>query len=127
MQVQSSTADGKENTSPVDLNPLDLHQAFAEYSTFFKDAGNISFRLGRQELSYGSQRLVSVREGPNNRQAFDAAKMMLHYKNTKADFFYSNYVIAKKDIFDDKFRLHDIFFKITIYRLMRYPGCKQGF
>jgi hypothetical protein len=36
----------------------------------------IAFRLGRQELNYGSCRLVSVREGPNVRQSFDGFKIM---------------------------------------------------
>jgi len=32
-------------------------------------------RVGRQELNYGSGRLVSVREGPNVRQSFDGMKI----------------------------------------------------
>src|SRR5579859_2545527 len=32
-------------------------------------------RIGRQELNYGSGRLVSVREGPNVRQSFDGFKI----------------------------------------------------
>jgi hypothetical protein len=32
-------------------------------------------RIGRQELNYGSGRLVSVREGPNVRQSFDGVKI----------------------------------------------------
>lgn len=124
LQVQSSTADGKESTSPVDLNPLDLHQAFAEYTSSLGGGGSISFRFGRQELSYGSQRLVSMREGPNNRQAFDAAKLMLHNKNTKADFFYSNYVIAQKDIFDDEFT-HDRKFWGSYITLNNLPLVKN--
>ena len=103
VQVQSSTANGKESASPVDLNTLDLHQAFADYTAALNDKDKITFRLGRQELSYGSQRLVSVREGPNNRQAFDAAKIVIDKATLKADIFYSNYVVAKKDIFDDAF------------------------
>ena len=103
LQVQSATADGKDPASPVDSNPLDFHQGFADYSTTLGNNGNITFRLGRQELSYGSQRLVSLRDGPNNRQAFDAAKLMIQKNSLKADFFYSNYVIAQKDIFDDAF------------------------
>lgn len=102
IQLQSSTADGKKTTSPVDLDPLDLHQAFAEYSSPI-GKGSLAFRIGRQELLYGSQRLVSVRDGPNNRQSFDAAKAMIKSGSVKADFFYSNYVIAQKDIFDDEF------------------------
>jgi hypothetical protein len=36
----------------------------------------IALRVGRQELNYGSGRLVSVREGPNVRQSFDGFKIM---------------------------------------------------
>ncbi|WP_439696836.1 alginate export family protein [Mucilaginibacter sp. AW1-7] len=99
VQLQSSLASGEaEKPSPVDQNLLDLHQAFVDVMT--KD---LTLRLGRQELSYGSQRLVAVREAPNNRQAFDAAKLMYGSKNLKLDVFYSYYVPAKPNIFDDGF------------------------
>jgi hypothetical protein len=99
VQLQSSLAGGEaEKPSPVDQNPLDLHQAFVDLAD--KD---LTLRLGRQELSYGSQRLVAVREAPNNRQSFDAAKLMYGHKNFKLDLFYSYYVIAKPNIFDDRF------------------------
>ena len=102
IQLQSSLASGQEETpSPVDQNPLDLHQAFADYATGLNNGRNLTFRIGRQELSYGSQRLVSVREAPNNRQSFDAAKVMYVSKNAKLDLFYSHYVPARPNIFDD--------------------------
>jgi hypothetical protein len=101
IQVQSSMANGKLSTSPVDEDPLDLHQAFAEYSTTLNSKTKVLFRFGRQELSYGSQRLVAVRDGPNNRQAFDGAKVSLTNTGYKIDLFYSHYVAAKKGIFDD--------------------------
>ncbi|MBC6110900.1 alginate export family protein [Pedobacter fastidiosus] len=104
VQLQSSLADGQAETpSPVDQNPLDLHQAFIEYSTPLNDKAHITLRVGRQELSYGSQRLVAVREAPNNRQSFDAAKIVYANKNTRLDFFYAHYVPAKSNIFDDGF------------------------
>lgn len=101
VQLQGSMANSKTSTSPVDEDPLDLHQAFADYTTAINASTNLTFRAGRQELSYGSQRLVSVRDGPNNRQAFDGVKLNLTGKNYKLDLFYSNYVAAKKGIFDD--------------------------
>jgi len=104
IQLQSSLANGQtEEPSPVDQNPLDLHQAFLEYRGRVNGKGIITFRVGRQELSYGSQRLVAVREAPNNRQSFDAAKLMYSGKNVKLDVFYSNYVPARSNIFDDSF------------------------
>ena len=98
-QLQGSMANGKASgTSAVDENPLDLHQAFFDLNTNSKNA---ILRVGRQELSYGSQRLISVRELPNNRQSFDAVKTMFTFGTYKLDAFYGRYVSAKKEIFDD--------------------------
>jgi hypothetical protein len=101
VQLQSSMVNGKNSTSPVDENPLEIHQAFTEISLHPDKINKLNFRIGRQEMAYGSQRLVAVRDGPNNRQSFDAAKMMLTGKKYKADVFYSHYVIAHKGIWDD--------------------------
>jgi len=104
VQLQSSLANGeKETPSPVDQNVLDLHQAFVDFWTSLNNGHDLTLRIGRQELSYGSQRLVAVREAPNNRQSFDAAKVMYGSKNVKLDVFYSHYVQAKPNIFDDAF------------------------
>lgn len=102
-ELQSSLSSGHPSPSPVDENTLDLHQAFLEYSGQLIPGKKISLRVGRQELSYGSQRLVAVREGPNNRQSFDAGKLVYSTKKIKADFFYAGYVTSKREIFDDKF------------------------
>ena len=55
-----------------DEDRLDLHQAFVDFSF-----GPVTVRIGRQELSFGSQRLVSVRGGPNVRQTFDGGTVVL--------------------------------------------------
>jgi hypothetical protein len=109
LQLQSSGAGGRPNTSPVDDNPLELHQAFVDISNRSTAPLKLTLRTGRQELSYGSQRLVSVREGPNNRQSFDAIKLMSAWKNVKTDFFFSHYVAARKGIFDDRFNKNTLF------------------
>lgn len=99
VQLQGSMANNKASgTSAIDENPLDLHQAFVDINNKSK---NIIFRIGRQELSYGSQRLIAVRELPNNRQAFDAAKFIFQNGQLQIDAFYSRYVVAKKGLFDD--------------------------
>jgi Alginate export len=53
----------------IDENQLGLHQAFVEYHP----TTPLSIRVGRQELGYGNNRMLTFREGPNNRLAFDAA------------------------------------------------------
>jgi hypothetical protein len=73
--------------SVVEENPLDLHQAFVEAKWNTSSQTILTTRIGRQELSYGSQRLVAVREAPNNRMAFDALKLIYQQKNFKSDAF----------------------------------------
>jgi hypothetical protein len=102
VQTQSSQANGKLSVSPVDDDPLEVHQAFADFALLAQPKNKLTIRLGRQEMSFGSQRLVAVRDGPNNRQSFDAAKLIYDSKNFRADAFYSHYVQARDGIFDDK-------------------------
>lgn len=103
IQLQSSLVNGKLATSPVEENPLEIHQAFADILLGERKNASLLIRAGRQELSYGSQRLVSVRELPNNRQSFDAVKSVLKLELYQLDLFYSHYVAAKKGIFNDGF------------------------
>jgi hypothetical protein len=102
-QTQSSLAARKIDVSPIDENPFELHQLFADYSIHFDGNRKLTFRLGRQELLYGSQRLISVREGPNNRQSFDGIKYILALPNRQLDMFYSHFVQSEKGILDDRF------------------------
>lgn len=116
IQLQSSLANGKEAPpSPVDENQLDLHQAFFDVS-LPSDSHSFMLRVGRQELLYGSQRLVAVREGPNNRQSFDAAKLVYAKNNFSADMFFSHYVRSKQQIFDDGFNKNTKFWGAYIVR-----------
>ena len=59
---------------PIDEKRLDFEAAFFEAGTSGKKNW-IVLRVGRQELNYGSGRLVSIREGPNVRQSFDGFKI----------------------------------------------------
>ena len=61
----------------VDENQLSLHQAFVDYS-FNK---NLKVRLGRQELGYGSYKILTFREGANTRLTFDG--VIVKYKSEK--------------------------------------------
>ncbi len=99
---------------PIDEDRLDLHQAFVDFRYEFGGGSNeqkdslkkssaLTFRLGRQELSYGIGRLIALREGPNVRQSFDAARMIAEVKNWRVDFFYAKPVKTNKGTFDDGF------------------------
>ncbi len=104
IQLQSSLANGmKSPPSPVDENQLDLHQAFMDMILPLTRQHLLTVRLGRQELLYGSQRLIAVRDGPNNRQSFDAIKLLYTGGKFNVDLFYSHFVRSKPQIFDDGF------------------------
>lgn len=70
-QLEDARDYGKRNTTPVDRNPLDLRLAFLAFTDTFA-AGTFKARIGRQEFAFDLQRFVSLRDGPNVRQAFDA-------------------------------------------------------
>jgi hypothetical protein len=55
---------------PIDEKKLDFQAGFLELGTS-KGSNSVTLRVGRQELEYGSGRLIDVREGPNVRLSFD--------------------------------------------------------
>jgi hypothetical protein len=81
----------------IDENQLSLHQAFAELKV-----NSWKFRLGRQELLYGNNRLITVREGPNTRLTFDGIVVKRTLKNGGIDFFAVSKIISKQYVFDDE-------------------------
>ena len=81
---------------PPDEDQLDLHQAFLDLSF-----GPATVRLGRQELAFGTQRLISVREGPNMRQTFDGGNLVIQHGRWRVDGFGARYVETDTGMFDD--------------------------
>jgi hypothetical protein len=80
----------------IDENQLGLHQFFSDFSF-----GKWLARVGRQEFLLGSQRIVAVREGPNNRQTFDAARFIRQSARFRADAFLARAITDRPGIFDD--------------------------
>ncbi len=68
-QLQSSCENDRNGgPRPTDKNERDLHQGFLDMKIDLGGAdGSFTMRSGRQELFYGSQRIISVREGPKAR------------------------------------------------------------
>jgi hypothetical protein len=85
----------------TDADHLDLHQGFVEVA--FRPRGAVfTLRAGRQELSYGSQRLISVRETPNVRQSFDGIRGVIDLGVWRIDAFASRPATTAVGIFDDR-------------------------
>jgi len=72
LQLQSDVAPDKRDPSPVDADRLGIEQAFVALSEPLAD-GVMTIRIGRQENGFDLQRFLSVRDGPNVRQAYDGA------------------------------------------------------
>ncbi|WP_426328770.1 alginate export family protein [Pedobacter sp. R-06] len=76
-QVNSALENGsKYGPSPVDEDQLAVQNLFAEYRILKDSLNKLTVRVGRQEINYGSGRLISVREGTTVRQYFTGAKLM---------------------------------------------------
>ena len=102
-QLQSSLEDFR-NGGPrqTDRDDLDFHQAFFDARLPWADENAITLRAGRQEMAYGSQRLISVRESPNNRLAFDAVRVLTKFGEWRADAWIGQPVEIDTGIFDDQ-------------------------
>ncbi|WP_282116030.1 alginate export family protein [Cellulophaga baltica] len=99
IELSSSTAIGKTNVSPVDKDLLAVNQAFAAYHF----NSNWSLLLGRENLGFGSRRLVDVREGPNVRRSFDLARIDYKNETTKLTTFFAIPVKNKEGAFDNDY------------------------
>jgi hypothetical protein len=77
-QLKSGIESGrKSGPRPIDEDRLDVHEAWAEWQFLeIAESRGIALRAGRQEVNFGSGRLVSIREGPNVRLSFDAARVI---------------------------------------------------
>lgn len=83
-------------SGPLDDNGVDLQQGFADLHI-----GDVTARIGRQEFSLGSSRLISVREGQNVRRAFDGVRMILGQGVFNLDAFGFEEVEVNQGSFDD--------------------------
>ena len=120
-QLQSSLEDGRAGgPRPTDRDSIDVHQLFADVAVQTREDGRLTLRAGRQEMSYGSERLISVREGLNNRRAFDAARALYRQASVSVDAFFSSPVEVDQGAFDDQ-HLRDLWFWGG-YATVPFPG-----
>jgi hypothetical protein len=100
-QLQSDFAPGKTTITPVDQDRFDIEQAFIAVTEPVAD-GTLKLRLGRQQFAFDLQRFVSVRDGPNVRQSYDAAWVDYEHGPWRLISFYSQPVQDKDQrAFDD--------------------------
>lgn len=87
MQVQDVRTFGEEHSTFTDVSAdgFDMHQAFAS----FFPIPEFEIRLGRQEISQGTERLVGTREWREGGQSFDALRVRYGSKKIVVDGFYA--------------------------------------
>jgi hypothetical protein len=85
----------------IDRDTFDLHQAFVDWKWDVDNENSITWRLGRQELEYGTGRLIDVREGPNLRLSFDAARVLSKVGDWSVDGWWGKPVLNQVGTFDD--------------------------
>ena len=83
VQLGSYFAFGKDFAAPPYEDQLDVQQAFADISLPpVPSAGLTSLlRVGRQEMAFGSQRIIAIRDAPNVRRAFDGFRLHAEMSN----------------------------------------------
>ena len=85
---------------PRDINRGDFQQMFFDLKLFELNDNPIYARVGRQELIYGSQRLVSTNDWGDNRTRFDGAKVFYRSEELDADLFVTKPTLAKPTVLD---------------------------
>ncbi len=86
----------------LDADALDLQNAFVDISFPFGEADDkVTFRLGRQGLLFGKQRLVSTLPWSNSQRSWDGARAIIEFNGWRADAFYTRYTPVEKYSFND--------------------------
>lgn len=102
LQVGSLTQSGRKGgPAPTDVNRFDLMQGFLDIALPVGDS-RLTLRGGRQEMSFGSSRLVSVRDSPNMRRTFDGGRVFLTSGGYRVDALYVRPVAISPKVLDDK-------------------------
>jgi hypothetical protein len=85
-------------TPEIDENQLSLHQAFVDV----RFNPHWQLRVGRQEMSYGNNRILTFREGPNTRMSFDGGVLKYQKGKWQVDALGVSHVFGNPKIGDDE-------------------------
>lgn len=104
VQLGNQLAPGKDNAAPPYSDRLDVQQAFVDVRFPLKErvADDPFLRIGRQEMAFGAQRLISIRDAPNVRRAFDGARLGGTVDRVRVDAFATRPVQLRDGVFDDR-------------------------
>ena len=110
---------GETPASGVENTGFELLQGFAEFRVPLDSGADIMLRGGRQILSYGSERLIGARWGPNVPRSFDAGLSSLLAPPWRVDAFYARPVQNRIESFNDSFDRNKALW--SLYATRRLP------
>ncbi|MFO0807384.1 MAG: alginate export family protein [Gemmataceae bacterium] len=84
----------------IDINRADFLNLFGEMKVYGSSDGSAYLRVGRQELLYGSQRLISTLDWANTRRTFQGIKGYYTSKEWDFDLFWVQPVAINRDHLD---------------------------
>ncbi|HMP77735.1 MAG TPA: alginate export family protein [Kiritimatiellia bacterium] len=98
--AESTSRDLPGGRRTLDVDTLDLQNAFLDLATEL-GGWDTSLRVGRQELSYGAQRLVSPLDWSNTRRTWDGARAIFQNDGWRVDVFATRPVVIEKYEFNE--------------------------
>jgi hypothetical protein len=106
VQLKSGVASFRlDGPRPPDQDLLDFNQLYLDVNLLpgatIDDEAQLVLRGGRQEMSYGSGRLIDVREGPNVRASFDGLRLIARPGPVRIDGFVVRPAQTRPGVFDD--------------------------
>jgi hypothetical protein len=84
----------------IEENRFDMLNLFADARLYDGQRGDLWARVGRQELLYGSQRLVSPLDWSNTRRTFEGGKLFWSGEDWDVDAFWVRPMNVRSDQFD---------------------------
>ncbi len=98
--IYADSFDQDLNPLLIDINRSDFLNLFTDIKLMEWENNPLYLRLGRQELLYGSQRLISTLDWANVRRTFQGAKLYYRSEKTDVDAFCVQPVPANRNHFD---------------------------
>lgn len=96
---------------PIDENRWDIQQLFFDVKVLGEELP-LTLRVGRQDLLYGNERLVSPLEWANVRRRFDAVTLFAHGNTWNVDIWYAKPVIVQRkqnDTYNEDFDFYGVY------------------
>jgi hypothetical protein len=110
-----------ENFPPraIEVDRSDMLNLFADARLWDGCCGDLWFRIGRQELLYGAERLISPLDWANTRRTFEGFKFYWQGEDWNADFFATRPVIVNPVHFDSADEEQEFFGAWATYKAIQ--------